>query len=108
MLKKCIFWVILGIFTVFYVCFPSQSDAEILQGITLAEAEQTTEKPKAEETEGEAEWAEKAANVLEDQMTQDFDKRIPKRLLQKAKCVAVFPSVLKAGFVVGAKRGDEA
>ena len=58
------------------------------------------------ETIGEAEWAAKASKVLETQMTQDFDKRIPKALLEKSKCVAVFPSVLKAGFVVGAKRGD--
>lgn len=65
-----------------------------------------TGKQATSETAGEAEWAAKAAQVLENQMTQDFDKRIPNRLLQKSECVAVFPSVLKAGFVIGAKRGD--
>lgn len=66
----------------------------------------TSDQKPATETIGEAEWAAKAAKVLETQMTQDFDKRIPNNLLQKSQCVAVFPSVLKAGFVVGAKRGD--
>ena len=33
------------------------------------------------------------------------DEGIPKDLLEKAECVAVFPSVLKAGFVVGGQGG---
>jgi SH3 domain-containing YSC84-like protein 1 len=33
------------------------------------------------------------------------DKGIPKDLLEKAECVAVFPSVLKAGFIVGGRGG---
>jgi lipid-binding SYLF domain-containing protein len=33
------------------------------------------------------------------------DKGIPKDLLDKAECVAVFPSVLKAGFIVGGRGG---
>ena len=65
----------------------------------------TDEKPATEPT-GEAEWAAKAAKVVETQMAEDFDKQIPSTLLQKSQCVAVFPSVLKAGFIVGAKRGD--
>ncbi len=77
--------VILSLFVLFYV-----------GGLGYAEAEQS----------GEAKWAAKAANILETQMTQIPDKRIPESLLKKAKCVAVFPSVLKAGFVVGAKRGE--
>src|ERR1044072_3265690 len=33
------------------------------------------------------------------------DKGIPSDLLNKAECVAVFPSVVKAGFIVGGKAG---
>jgi len=33
------------------------------------------------------------------------DKGIPADLLNKAECVAVFPSVIKAGFIVGGKAG---
>jgi len=33
------------------------------------------------------------------------DKGIPKDLLGKAECVAVFPSVIKAGFIVGGRGG---
>ena len=33
------------------------------------------------------------------------DKGIPKDLLEKAECVAVFPSVIKAGFIVGGRGG---
>ena len=33
------------------------------------------------------------------------DKGIPQWLLDKAECVAVFPNVIKAGFVVGGRGG---
>ena len=33
------------------------------------------------------------------------DKGIPKDLLEKAECIAVFPSVIKAGFIVGGAGG---
>lgn len=55
---------------------------------------------------GAAEWAAKAAKVLEVQMADIPDKRIPEAITKRALCVAVFPSVVKAGFVVAAKRGD--
>jgi len=106
MFKQTVLLPVLVFAMVFSVFFPLQTDAEVMQGITLAEAEQTAEKPKAEEAIGEAAWATKAAKVLETQMAEIPDKRIPVALLKKAKCVAVFPSVLKAGFVVGAKRGE--
>jgi SH3 domain-containing YSC84-like protein 1 len=48
--------------------------------------------------------SEKAAKVLGEIMGTP-DKGIPKDLLEKAECVAVFPSVLKAGFVVGGQGG---
>lgn len=48
--------------------------------------------------------AEKAAKVFGEIMGVP-DKGIPTDLLNKAECVAVFPSVIKAGFIVGGKAG---
>ena len=48
--------------------------------------------------------SEKAAKVFGEIMGTP-DKGIPKDLLEKAECVAVFPSVLKAGFIVGGQGG---
>jgi len=48
--------------------------------------------------------SEKAAKVFSEIMGTP-DKGIPKELLETAKCVAVFPSVLKAGFIVGGRGG---
>lgn len=50
--------------------------------------------------------AESAANVLRNQMQQPASKRIPKAIVDDARCIGVFPSVLKAGFVVGGSHGD--
>jgi SH3 domain-containing YSC84-like protein 1 len=46
----------------------------------------------------------KAARVFREIMDTP-DKGIPKDLLEKAECVAVFPSVIKAGFIVGGRGG---
>jgi lipid-binding SYLF domain-containing protein len=48
--------------------------------------------------------SEKAATVFSEIMGAP-DKGIPKELFESAKCVAVFPSVLKAGFIVGGRGG---
>jgi SH3 domain-containing YSC84-like protein 1 len=48
--------------------------------------------------------SDKAAKVFS-QIMGTPDKGIPKDLLEKAECVAVFPSVLKAGFIVGGRGG---
>ncbi len=47
---------------------------------------------------------EKAARVFGEIMGTP-DKGIPTDLLNKAECVAVFPGVVKAGFIVGGKAG---
>lgn len=52
------------------------------------------------------ELAAKAAAVLETQRAQAPNERIPAGLLQQAKCIAVFPSIVKAGFILGAERGS--
>jgi len=50
------------------------------------------------------EQSQKASTVFTEIMNTP-DKGIPQDLLAKAKCVAVFPNVLKAGFVVGGRGG---
>src|SRR6202035_578487 len=45
-----------------------------------------------------------AADVL-NEIQSAPDKGIPREILSKAECVAVVPSLLKGGFIVGAKYG---
>src|SRR6266700_5839452 len=45
-----------------------------------------------------------AATVL-DEIMGTPDKGIPKEILESAKCVAVVPSMIKGGFIVGARYG---
>jgi lipid-binding SYLF domain-containing protein len=52
----------------------------------------------------EVSQSEKAARVFREIMGTP-DKGIPRELLDGAECVAVFPSVLKAGFIVGGRGG---
>jgi len=49
--------------------------------------------------------AQKAAQVFTEIMNI-ADKAIPQRLLDKAEAVAVFPGVIKAGFILGGRAGD--
>lgn len=48
--------------------------------------------------------ANKAATVFKEIMDIP-EKSIPETILEKAKCVAVFPQVIKAGFVIGGRGG---
>ena len=48
--------------------------------------------------------SEKAARVFREIMRAP-DKAVPRDILDGAECVAVFPQVIKAGFVVGARGG---
>lgn len=59
--------------------------------------------PKAEKDIKEAERLENAGEVAKEIMNIPDD--IPQELLDKADCVVVFPSVLKAAFIVGASYG---
>jgi lipid-binding SYLF domain-containing protein len=54
--------------------------------------------------EDEAEQSSKAAKVMREIMDTP-DKEIPEDLLSRAECVAVFPSVIKAGFIFGGRGG---
>jgi lipid-binding SYLF domain-containing protein len=50
------------------------------------------------------ERAQKASSALREIMDTP-DQSIPQELIDRAQCVAVFPSVIKAGFIFGAQRG---
>ncbi len=52
----------------------------------------------------ESSQSEKAAQVFLEIMNTP-DKGIPQELLERSECVAVFPSVLKAGFIFGGRGG---
>lgn len=60
---------------------------------------------KHEKLKDVAEESSKAAETLRDIMGMP-DKAIPKEVLDSAECVAVFPSTIKAGFIVGARKGN--
>ncbi len=51
-----------------------------------------------------ADQAQKAATALKEIMDAP-DKAIPKKVLDGAECVAVFPQVIKVGFIVGGRGG---
>ena len=59
---------------------------------------------QSEKIKDEARQSEKAAVVLNEIMGAP-DKAIPQDILEGAKCVAVFPQVIKAGFIVGGRGG---
>src|SRR5258708_7350617 len=49
--------------------------------------------------------AQKAADVFTEVMNVP-DQAVPQRLLDKAEAIAIFPGVIKAGFIVGGRAGD--
>jgi SH3 domain-containing YSC84-like protein 1 len=59
----------------------------------------------AVQAKGADEKAAKAAKVFNEIMATP-DKGVPAAILEKAYCVAVFPDVLKAGFIVGGRGGS--
>ena len=60
--------------------------------------------PATQDVKDEVEQSEKAGKVFTEIMDAP-DKGIPKNLIDEARCVLVFPNVLKAGFVVGGRGG---
>ena len=49
--------------------------------------------------------AQKAADVFTEIMNVP-DQAVPQKLLDKAEAIAIFPGVIKAGFIVGGRAGD--
>ena len=60
--------------------------------------------PATQDVKDEVEQSEKAGKVFTEIMDAP-DKGIPKNLVDDARCILVFPNVLKAGFVVGGRGG---
>jgi lipid-binding SYLF domain-containing protein len=77
--------------------------AVLLSSILMTVGSLWAEDP-AKKLQGEADQSQKAAHVLDEIMGAP-DKAIPEGVLDKAECVAVFPSVVKAGFIVGGRGG---
>ncbi len=50
-------------------------------------------------------YVQKAVTMLEGQMGEAADKRVPKKLLKAAKCVAIFPQIGQVGLGIGGKFG---
>ncbi|MCI0423062.1 MAG: lipid-binding SYLF domain-containing protein, partial [Acidobacteria bacterium] len=67
-------------------------------------AQKTTDTMQGKNTKEGAEQAQKAATVFKEIMNIP-DKAIPKSVLDKADCIAVFPQVIKGGFIIGARGG---
>ncbi len=64
-------------------------------------------RPVAQEGVRESDRLKDAITVLDEVMAAD-DKAVPRKILEAAEAIAVFPSLLKGGFVVGAQRGHGA
>jgi lipid-binding SYLF domain-containing protein len=78
----------------------------------LAQTEERQRRAEAPEPRASAkqskEAAKKSASAAEvfDKVMEAPDRSIPRELLDRAEAVAVFPGVLKAGFVVGGRGGS--
>ena len=73
--------------------------------IGASAAAQTGRERSTKKAREAADQASKAARVF-DQIMGTREKSIPLDLLDRAEAVAVFPSVLKAGFIVGGRGGS--
>ncbi len=67
--------------------------------------EEGTGQPVSAEEFEPGNYVEKAITMLDEQMGSSADKRIPKKLIESAKCVAVFPQIGQADLGIGGKFG---
>jgi SH3 domain-containing YSC84-like protein 1 len=65
---------------------------------------QSSEKKESKEAKEAGEQSQKAATALKEIMSSP-DKVIPQKVLDGAECIAVFPQVIKGGFIVGGRGG---
>src|SRR5437870_10291137 len=84
--------------------FTSISAIVLLSVFTNASS-QTDRERSARKAREAADQSAKAARVF-DQIMSTREKSIPRDLLNKAEAVAVFPNVIKAGFIVGGRGGS--
>src|ERR1700694_4436152 len=81
--------------------FISASLLLILSAATVVQSQSKNAKRVAEATKE----AQKAAQVFTEIMNVP-DRTIPQKLLDNARAIAVFPGVIKAGFIVGGRAGE--
>src|SRR5262245_16202605 len=72
--------------------------------LAMSAAAAPVEAQRKSQLKDEIEQSQKSAKVFQEIMNTP-DKQIPRDLLDKAACVAVFPEVIKAGFIVGGRGG---
>jgi SH3 domain-containing YSC84-like protein 1 len=82
----------------------SRSITRFLAALCLSSVAVTAGLAQSPKLKDEAKQSDKAAKVLREIMDTP-DKGIPIELLENAECVAVFPDVIKAGFIVGGRGG---
>src|SRR6266446_832824 len=73
--------------------------------VNLCVAAQTDRERSAKKAREAADQSAKAARVF-DQIMATREKSVPQDLLDRAEAVAVFPGVIKAGFIVGGRGGS--
>lgn len=75
-----------------------------LSGIAVLALVAFSARPVAQEGVRESDRIKEAIVVLDEVMAAS-DKSMPRAILERAEAIAVFPSLVKAGFVVGGQRG---
>ena len=76
-----------------------------VSGFVSTSFAQTSRERSTKKARDAAKQSAKAARVFE-QIMATREKSIPRDLLQRAEAVAVFPGVLKAGFILGGRGGS--
>ena len=71
---------------------------------TVGYSQQTTDVMQGKKLTEGAEQSQKAAKVFKEIMDAP-DKAIPQKVVGDAECIAVFPQVVKGGFIVGGRGG---
>src|SRR5258707_11816998 len=77
----------------------------LLSSVFITSSAQQGRERSTKKARAAAEQSAKAARVF-DQIMATREKSIPRDLLDRAEAVAVFPSVIKAGFIVGGRGGS--
>ncbi len=78
--------------------------AFVFASLVWAQDDTAQTKSSDQNTSDEVKRVDSATTVITEIM-ESKDKGIPEKVMERAKCVAVVPSMLKAGFVVGGRYG---
>jgi SH3 domain-containing YSC84-like protein 1 len=81
---------------------PGQSQEK--QADKQQKSTETSESKESKEAKEGVEQSQKAATALKEIMSAT-DKAIPQKVLNGAECIAVFPNVIKGGFIIGGRGG---